>query len=131
MSEFWLGAVNAAVALVIAVLSGLGVGSGGLLVIWLTLIGVNALQARGMNLLFFVFSASAALIFHIKNKRRVKPLLVLYLSVFALVGTLIGAAVGNRLDSALLRRVFGGLLALSGAYTLLGRWRRADCDSGS
>lgn len=129
MSEFWLGAVNAAVAFVIAVLSGLGVGSGGLLVIWLTLIGVNALQARGMNLLFFVFSASAALILQIKNKRRVKPLLALYLAIFALVGTLIGAAVGSRLDSSLLRRVFGGLLALSGAYTLIGRRRRADSGS--
>ena len=129
MNEFWLSALNATVAFVIAVLSGLGVGSGGLLVIWLTLIGVNALQARGMNLLFFVFSASTALIFHIKNKRRVKLSLVLYLAIFALVGTLIGAALGSRIDSLLLRRIFGGLLALSGAYTLLGRWRRADSGS--
>jgi uncharacterized membrane protein YfcA len=129
MNEFWLSALNAAVAFVIAVLSGLGVGSGGLLVIWLTLIGVNALQARGMNLLFFVFSASTALIFHIRNKRRVKLSLVLYLAIFALVGTLIGAALGSRIDSSLLRRIFGGLLALSGAYTLLGRWKRADLGS--
>ena len=129
MNEFWLSALNATVAFVIAVLSGLGVGSGGLLVIWLTLIGVNALQARGMNLLFFVFSASTALIFHIKNKRRVKLSLVLYLAIFALVGTLIGAALGGRIDSSLLRRIFGGLLALSGAYTLIGRRRRADSGS--
>ena len=53
---FYIG-VAAAVALFIAILSGLGVGSGGLFVIWLTSVyGVSAPQARGMNLLFFVFS---------------------------------------------------------------------------
>ena len=45
-----------AAALLIACLSGLGIGSGGLLVIWLTMIeGISAETARGLNLLFFVF----------------------------------------------------------------------------
>ena len=45
---------GAAIATLIAILSGLGVGSGGLLVIWLTLaLGVDAQMARGLNLLFF------------------------------------------------------------------------------
>jgi uncharacterized membrane protein YfcA len=48
---------SAAVSLFIAILSGLGVGSGGLFVVWLTMVeGVDAIEARGLNLLFFVFT---------------------------------------------------------------------------
>ena len=52
------GIFSSIVAFFIAILSGLGVGSGGLLVIWLTMVeGMDAIGARGLNLLFFVFTA--------------------------------------------------------------------------
>ena len=48
------------VSFAIALLSGLGVGSGGLLVIYLTLYaGTPQLQAQGVNLVFFLFSILA------------------------------------------------------------------------
>lgn len=109
---------GAAIATIIAILSGLGVGSGGLLVIWLTMIGgIDAQRARGLNLLFFVFSASAALIVH-AVKGRVKPMLALILSLFACLGTLIGTYIGVRIDPYWLKKIFGGMLSLSGAYAL-------------
>ncbi len=108
-----------AVAL-IALLSGLGVGSGGLLVIWLTMIeGIDAEAARGLNLLFFVFSASAALTVHL-IKKRIKARLVLILSLFACVGTLAGTYLGTMIDPLLLRRIFGGMFLFSGIYSLYG-----------
>ena len=110
---------GAAIAAIIATLSGLGVGSGGLLVIWLTMIGgIDSERARGLNLLFFVFSASAALIVH-AVKGRVKPTLALILSLFACLGTLIGTHIGVRIDPYWLKKIFGGMLSLSGAYALL------------
>ncbi len=121
MSDLGLRIVNAAAAFLVAVLSGLGVGSGGLFIIWLTLMGVGATQARGMNLLFFVFSASAALVFHLKNKRNIDIGLVLYLAAFALLGTVVGGYMGRLIEGDLLRRIFGGLLVLSGCYTLFGK----------
>ena len=45
MSDLELRIVNAVAAFFVAVLSGLGVGSGGLFVIWLTLMGVGATQS--------------------------------------------------------------------------------------
>jgi uncharacterized membrane protein YfcA len=115
--------IAAAVATVIAILSGIGVGSGGLLVIWLTLIeGMGINDARSFNLLFFVFSASAALVFHILRKRLI-PRLVVVLALFACVGTLVGTYLGTVIDSGIIRRVFGGMLTLSGLYTLFGRRR--------
>ncbi len=113
--------VAAAVAFFIAILSGLGVGSGGLFVIWLTAVyGVTATQARGMNLLFFVFSASAALVFHYL-KGRVDIKLILRLALFAVIGTLGGAWLAKQIDSGMLRQLFGIFLIASGAYSLFGK----------
>lgn len=111
---------SAMVATFIAILSGLGVGSGGLLVIWLTMIGgIDAGVARGLNLLFFVFSASAALIVH-AVKGRIKPALALFLSLFACLGTFLGTYLGLRVDAYWLKKIFGGMLTLSGSYALIG-----------
>ena len=111
--------IAATVAFLIAILSGLGVGSGGLFVIWLvSAYGVSAPQARGMNLLFFVFSASAALILHC-FKKRVDISLIFKLSLFALIGTLLGTFVSRYVSATLLRQIFGGFLILAGLYSLL------------
>ena len=112
-------------SLLIAILSGLGIGSGGLLVIWLTMIeGIDAETARGLNLLFFVFSASAALILHLIFKR-IKPTLVIFLAALACVGTFIGTYIGKMIDPLWLKRIFGGMLVVSGVYTLVGNVRDA------
>ena len=112
---------SAAVSLFIAILSGLGVGSGGLFVIWLTMVeGVGSIEARGMNLLFFVFSATAALIFHLLRKR-IHTRMVFFLSIFGIIGTLIGSIVGNSIDSTVLRKIFGAMLILSGLHTIIGK----------
>ena len=110
---------SAAVALLIATLSGLGVGSGGLLVIWLTLLGGVAPEtARGLNLLFFVFSSGSAMIVHsLKGRIRIKN--VVFLALFACIGTLLGAFIGTHTDSAMLKKIFGAMLFISGAYTLM------------
>lgn len=105
-------------AFFIAILSGLGVGSGGLLVIWLTMVqGMDAIGARGLNLLFFVFSASAALIFHILRKR-LRFRLVIFMALAACVGTAIGSYVGAYISASHLRKFFGVMLIISGAYTV-------------
>ena len=121
ISKVW----SAVVSLVVAILSGLGVGSGGLLMIWLTVFeGLGVDSARGLNLLFFVFSASAALVFHLL-RRRLNLRMVATLAIFACVGTLVGTYVGAVMDSSLVRRIFGGMLVFSGSYTLISKLRRA------
>lgn len=121
MNGAWGIFFAAAVSFFIAILSGLGIGSGGLFVIWLTAAyGVGATQARGMNLLFFVFSAAAALAFHYK-RRNLDLRLVLRLALFALAGTFVGTFIADFFDAQLLRKLFGGFLVLSGIYSLFGK----------
>lgn len=122
MESFDLKALWGSVAaFFIAILSGLGVGSGGLLVIWLTMVqGMDAIGARGLNLLFFIFSGSAALIFHILRKR-LRYRLVIFMAIFACVGTAAGSFLGAYISASLLRRIFGGMLIISGGYTVVTR----------
>lgn len=115
--------ISAVVAFVIAILSGLGVGSGGLFVIWMTAaMGLPPEAARGLNLLFFVFSASGALTVHLK-KKRIRAPLVLVLSLFASLGTAAGSLLGGMLSPTLLKKLFGAMLVTSGGYTLLSQGR--------
>lgn len=112
---------SAAVSLFIAILSGLGVGSGGLFVVWLTMVeGVDAIGARGLNLLFFVFSATSALLFHLIRKR-IRVQTVLILSLFGVVGTLVGSLIGDSINPFILKKIFGAMLFLSGLRSLLGK----------
>ena len=113
--------IPSAVAFIIAILSGLGIGSGGLFLIWLSsVMGVDPLTARGMNLLFFVFSASAALVINIKDKRILPKDLILP-TIPALLGALVGLRIGGAMNAELLRRIFGIILVFSGARAFVGK----------
>lgn len=102
----------------IALLSGMGVGSAGLLVVWLTVTtSISQLTAQGLNLYFFLFSAGASLIVHIQ-KRKIFWSVVLLMICVGSVGTLAGSLLSARLSADLLRRAFGGMLVFCGSISL-------------
>ena len=112
-SWFWL-----IIPSLIAILSGMSVGSGGLLVIWLTeFAGVGADTARALNLFFFTFSAVTALFFHLK-RRKLNLRLILNSAFFALFGTVLGTFLGKGLEPSVLKKLFGAFLIISGGYYL-------------
>lgn len=116
--------MGAFIVLALGVLSGLGVGSAGLLVLWLTLAeGTPQLTAQGLNLLFFVFSASAALIFH-AFRTRLPLKCVLWMLPTGFVGALLGAHLATLLPQTVLRRFFGLFLLFCGAFSLLKKQKR-------
>ena len=101
------------------VLSGFGVGGGTLLLVYLTTsAGVDQHLAQGINLLYFLPAALTALPAHWKNgyvKRQ--ALLPAILAGLLLSGAAAWLATG--LDTAVLRRAFGGFLIVLGLYELL------------
>ena len=108
-----------------AVLSGLGIGSAGIFVLYLTLIaGYAQPEAQALNLLFFLLSAGAALLLHIRE-RRIPVRVVLFLVGCAIPGALIGSYLARVLDAGLLRKLFGGMLVVTGLPSLLSRRRGA------
>lgn len=118
-------------AFAIALLSGMGVGSGGLLVIYLTLVEkVDQLTAQGINLLFFIFSASASLLLHI-TRRRLYAGVILILSLCGIVGSLLGSTVAAKLPSPILSKIFGVMLTVSGILSLRKKPDKAKEEAGS
>ena len=112
----WLTALLAGTAT--GVLSGFGVGGGTLLLLYLTAFaGVEQHLAKGINLVYFLPAAAAALPSHIKNgyvdRSAALPAI---LPGLATAGLCAWAASG--LDTGLLRRCFGGFLLVVGLREL-------------
>jgi len=93
------------------ILSGFGIGGGSLLVLYLTaILGMEQYTAGGINLLYFVGCAPAALIGHIKN-RAIEWKAVLWCALAGVVVAVPVSLLAADIDTDLLRRLFGlGLL---------------------
>ena len=106
------------IALLISALSGMGVGGGGLFTVYLSFFeGIPQLKAQGMNLLFFLFSAGAAVLAHIR-KRKLLPMAILWMAAAGIVGALCGTALTPHVNGDLLRQIFGAMLVLCGILSL-------------
>ena len=101
-----------------SVLSAWGIGGGTLLLLVMTLVlGVGQQEAQGINLLFFLPSAAAALVCHAKSGYLDKPTLR-HAVPPAVICALGGAWIATAVDVELLRRPFGVYLLLSGVSLL-------------
>ena len=106
------------VSLLIGLLAGLGVGSGGLLIVYLTAVdGMDQLAAQGLNLATFVFALGAAVLVHLH--RRQLPMAVLaFIVVFGAVGALLGSLLAHVVHGSFLRVALGCLLLFMGGVAL-------------
>lgn len=103
----------------VAVLSGLGVGGGGLLAVILSLFSdLPALTVQGINLYFFLFSGAAALLVHLV-RRRISAGTVLIGLLFGTAGTLLGSGLAHTLGDGVTRRLFGLFLIPVGTVSLI------------
>lgn len=105
-------------------LTGMGVGGGSLLILWLTLaLGFDQTTARGINLLFFLPASAICCVFRLRqgrlNLRRCLPAIVSGCAA-AILGSLIAA----RVNTEWLRKPFGILLLLTGLRELTYRPQR-------
>ena len=113
--------LDVVISLAIGILAGLGVGSGGLLVVYLTSFdGMEQRAAQGMNLAFFVFALGAAVLVHLRRRDLSLPILAVIISVGG-VGAVLGALTAGWVDTDLLRIALGVLLLIMGGTSLLKR----------
>ena len=106
------------VGTVLGFLTGLGIGGGSLLILWLTMVmGMPQAIARGINLLFFLPAAAIACCFRRKQGMlQIRKLLPAILSgaVTAAVFSLIGMGI----NTDILKKFFGILLLFTGIREL-------------
>lgn len=97
----------------------LGLGGGGVLVMFLTVFfGVGQLKAQGTNLLFFIPVGLFALIFHCK-KKLVDWRLALPAILCGLAGAALGCFLAGFLGAGAMRRLFGIMLLGLGLWEVL------------
>lgn len=113
--------LDMAAAFAVAILAGMGVGGGGLLVLYLTAVRHTAqVEAQGINLIFFLAASLGAMLVHLK-KQKLRWRTILLLSLGGVLSAPFGAYLASVTETALLRRLFGGLLLLSGVAALFGK----------
>jgi len=104
-------------AFAVAAMSGMGIGGGGLLVIYLTLArSVEQVEAQGINLLFFLFASSASLFVHFKKRKFYFPVITVA-AVIGIAGAAAGSVTANVIDPSVIQKLFGGFLTVSGLIT--------------
>jgi len=105
----------------IAALAGLGVGGGGILVIYLTIVkNIPQIESQGINLLFFIAAGASSLTIHAK-KRKLNLKKMLPAIIFGAIGAVAGSLLANTVDAALVKRFFGGFLLVSGLIELFSK----------
>ena len=117
--------VMAIVGTVLGALAGIGVGGGSLLMLWLTaVLGMEHPEARIINLLFFLPSSIVATLFRWKqgklNLNKVLPAILTGCIAAAFFSVL-----SKQMDTLLLKKLFGGLLLLTGLREIFYRPRKA------
>ena len=98
--------------IVAGIVSGTGMGGGTILIFLLTfMLGIEQHIAQATNLIFFIPTAIVAIIVNLKNKN-IDTKLAILVSVFGVLGAIIGANISIHIDVGILRKCFGIFLAI-------------------
>ena len=104
--------------------SGLGIGGGTILILVLTVFsGIDQHIAQATNLIFFIPTSIVAIIVNMKNKIIDKKLAIT-ISVYGIIGAIIGAIIANETDVISLRKYFGAFLGIIALYEIYSYFRK-------
>lgn len=100
------------------ILGSMGMGGGGILILYLTLFAhLDQRTAQGINLLLFVPCAAVALISYAK-KGLIRWKTALVFMALGLAGAALGTYLSGILETSFLRKAFGIMLAIAGIFQL-------------
>ena len=99
-------------------ISGTGMGGGTILIFLLTFFcGLEQHVAQATNLIFFIPTSIVAIIVNIKNKN-INLKLATIISIFGILGAIIGANISVHTDVKMLRKYFGIFLAIIAVHEI-------------
>ena len=103
------------------IVSGTGMGGGTILIFLLSfLMGIEQHVAQATNLIFFIPTAIVAIIVNLKNKN-IDIKLAILISIFGILGAIVGANISINIDVTVLKRCFGiflAIIAINEIYTI-------------
>ena len=104
--------IEALIGLISGIVSGTGMGGGTILIFLLSfLLGIDQHVAQATNLIFFIPTSIVAIIVNLKNKN-IDLKLAIIISLFGILGAIIGANISIHTDVGMLRKCFGIFLAI-------------------
>lgn len=114
------------VGTILGFLSGLGVGGGSLLILWLTLVlDFDSSTARMMNLLFFLPAAAISCLFR-RKQDSISTKKLLPAVVASCLSAILFSHIGQEMDIDWMKKLFGILLLITGIRELLYRPKQAS-----
>jgi len=120
MSEIIIGIISGTI-------SGTGMGGGTILIFLLTFIcNIEQHVAQATNLIFFIPTSIMAIIVNIKNKN-IDFKLGILISVYGILGAIIGANIAIHTDVTSLRKYFGIfllLIAIHEIYSIIKQYKK-------
>lgn len=110
--------INTLAGFFASALAAMGVGGGGLLVIYLTeILKLEQKTAQGINLVFFICASVSALAVHLRA-RKISFRAAIPFAVGGALGAVIGCRAALAVSNVILRKCFGALLLFAGGSTL-------------
>lgn len=109
------------------IVTGLGMGGGTILILLLSLfMGLEQHIAQATNLVFFIPTSLAAIMINLKQKN-VNLKIAVIISIFGIMGSIIGSIISERISSDLLRKwfaIFVFMIALHEVYELYKEYKK-------
>ena len=103
-------------------LTGLGVGGGSLLMVWLTaVLGLDALTARSINLLFYLPGAAIAIAFR-KRQGKIQWRHILPPALAGCIAAAVCSQLSTAVDNSAMQKIFGAVLIAAGVREVL--WKQ-------
>lgn len=111
------------------VISGMGIGGGAVLIPALVLIcGASQQTAQGINLVYFLPTAAASLIIHIRNKN-VELKTAAVIGISGIIGAIGGTMLAVCISGEILRKLFAVFLFVIGVYEVYKGIKESRCSS--
>ena len=102
-------------------------GGGTILIFLLTImLGIDQHIAQATNLIFFIPTSIVAIIVNLKNKN-IDLKLAILISIFGILGAIIGANISIRIDVKILKKCFGiflVIIAINEIYTIFKKYKK-------
>ena len=116
------------IGLISGVVSGTGMGGGTILIFLLSYVmQIEQHVAQAANLVFFIPTSIVAIIVNLKNKN-IDLKLGMIISIFGILGAIIGANISIHIDVLILKRSFGiflAIIAIHEIYTIVKQYKKS------
>ena len=115
------------IGMISGIVSGTGMGGGTILIFLLTfMMGIEQHVSQATNLIFFIPTSIVAIIINIKNKN-IDLKLAIIISIFGILGAIIGSNISAYTDVKILKKCFGVFLiivAINEIYSIIRLYKK-------